>query len=61
MSRSMAGATNTGAFIERYVVMSMLSAMPFAIFPIVDAVHGAMSMASAQIPRSTCEFQVPSL
>lgn len=39
----------------------MLSAMPFAIFPIVAAVQGAMSMASAQRPRSTCEFHVPSL
>ena len=26
----------------------------------VEAVQGAMSMASAQRPRSTCEFQVPS-
>ncbi len=32
MSRSIAGATNTGALAERYVVMSILSATPFAIF-----------------------------
>ena len=31
MSRSIAGATKTGAFMERYVVTSILSAMPFAI------------------------------
>ena len=39
----------------------MLSAMPLAILPRVEAVQGAMSMASAHSPRSTCEFHVPSL
>ena len=38
----------------------MLSAMPFAIFPMVEAVAGAMSMASAQRPKSTWLCQVPS-
>ena len=38
----------------------MLSAIPFAIFPRVLAVHGAISMASAHSPKSTCEFQEPS-
>ena len=38
----------------------MLSAIPFAIFPKVDAVQGAINIASAHNPRSTCEFQVPS-
>ena len=51
---------NTGAFIERYVVMSILSAMPCAIFPSVLAVQGATTIASAHKPRSTCEFHVPS-
>ena len=60
MSRSMAGAMNTGAFIDRYVVMSILSATPCAILPIVLAVHGAITIASAHNPRSTCEFHVPS-
>ena len=61
MSRSIAGATKTGAFMERYVVTSILSAMPFAIFPRVDAVHGAISMRSAHNPSDTCECHVPSL
>ena len=38
----------------------MLSAMPLAILPRVLAVQGAMSMASAHRPRSTCECHVPS-
>ena len=38
----------------------MLSAMPFAILPNVDAVHGAMTMASAQSPSSTWLFHEPS-
>ena len=38
----------------------MLSAMPFAILPMVDAVAGAMSIASAHRPRSTWLFHVPS-
>ena len=41
--------------------MSMLSAIPLAILPRVEAVQGAISMASAHSPRSTCEFHVPSL
>ena len=60
MSRSIAGAITTGAFMLRYVVISMLSAMPFAILPNVLAVHGAISMRSAQSPRSTWLFHVPS-
>ena len=60
MSRSIAGAMNTGAFIERYVVMSILSATPFAIFPIVAAVQGATSIASAHNPNFTWLFHVPS-
>ena len=38
----------------------MLSAMPFAIFPSVEAVQGATSMASAQRPNATWECHVPS-
>ena len=38
----------------------MLSATPWAILPKVLAVQGAMSMASAHRPKSTCECQVPS-
>ena len=53
MSRSMAGAMNTGAFMERYVVTSRLSAIPEAILPNVDAVAGAITRASAQRPSST--------
>lgn len=53
MSRSIAGAMNTGAFMDKYVVISMLSAMPLAILPMVDAVHGAISIASAHNPKST--------
>ncbi len=39
----------------------MLSATPLAIFPMDDAVAGAMTIASAQSPRSTCEFHWPVL
>ena len=53
MSKSIAGATKTGAFADRYVVMSILSATPFAIFAIVEAVAGAITIASAHRPRST--------
>ena len=53
ISRSIAGAMNTGAFIERYVVTSRLSATPEAILPNVDAVAGATIIASAQRPNST--------
>ena len=60
MSKSMAGATMTGAFIERYVVRSILSAMPCAIFANVDADAGAMSMRSAHVPKSTWLCQLPS-
>ena len=38
----------------------MLSATPFAIFPNVEAVQGAINIASAHKPSLTCEFQVPS-
>ena len=61
MSRSIAGATNTGAFADRYVVTSMLSAMPLAILPMVDAVAGAITIASAHNPKSTWLFQLPVL
>ena len=37
-----------------------MSATPLAILPKVLAVQGAMTMASAHSPRSTCECQVPS-
>ena len=40
--------------------MSILSATPVAILPSVEAVQGAMSMASAQRPSATCECHVPS-
>lgn len=40
--------------------MSILSAMPLAIFPMVEAVAGAMIMASAHCPRATWLCQVPS-
>ena len=39
--------------MERYVVTSRLSAIPEAILPNVDAVAGAITMASAQRPSST--------
>ncbi len=61
MSRSMAGATNTGALAERYVVTSILSATPVAILAIVDAVAGATTIASAQSPKSTWLFHWPVL
>ena len=38
----------------------MLSAMPLAILPMVDAVAGATTMASAQSPRATWLCHVPS-
>ena len=38
----------------------MLSAIPLAIFPNVEAVQGAINIASAHKPSLTCEFQVPS-
>ena len=60
ISRSIAGAMKTGAFIDRYVVISMLSAMPWASLPMVEADAGAISIASAQRPRSTWLFHVPS-
>ena len=56
----MAGATKTGARIDRYVVTSILSAMPCAILASVEAVAGATTMASAHRPRSTWLFHVPS-
>ena len=40
--------------------MSMLSAMPWAILPIVLAVQGAIIIASAHNPNSTWECHVPS-
>ena len=51
---------NTGAFIDKYVVINILSAIPLAILPNVEAVQGAISMASAQRPSATCECHVPS-
>ena len=39
----------------------MLSAIPCAILPSVEAVQGAISMASAHSPKSTWECQEPSL
>ncbi len=38
----------------------MLSAIPLAILPIVDAVAGAISMASAHSPKSTWLCHEPS-
>lgn len=38
----------------------MLSATPCAIFPMVEAVAGAMTMASAHNPKSTWLCHVPS-
>ena len=46
--------------MERYVVMSMLSATPEAILPKVEAVQGAISIASAHKPKATWLFHVPS-
>src|SRR5574344_780370 len=60
ISKSIAGAMNTGAFMDRYVVISMLSAMPFAILPRLLAVQGAISMASAHSPSVTWLCHVPS-
>ncbi|OAV65610.1 hypothetical protein Barb4_03279 [Bacteroidales bacterium Barb4] len=42
------------------MVRSILSAVPFAILPMVEAVAGATSMASAQSPKSTWLFHEPS-
>ena len=41
---------------KRQVVISILSAIPLAILPIVDAVAGAIIMASAHSPKSTWLF-----
>ena len=41
--------------------MSILSAMPLAIFPIVEAVAGAISKRSAHTPKSPWLCHVPSL
>ena len=60
MSRSMAGATQTGAFIERYVVSNMLSATPVTILARVAAEAGAISMRSAHSPKDTWLCQDPS-
>ena len=40
--------------------MSILSAIPFAIFPMVEAVAGAITIASDHNPKSTWLCHVPS-
>tara|TARA_Y100000385_G_scaffold85893_1_gene88183 strand:- start:6316 stop:6645 length:330 start_codon:yes stop_codon:yes gene_type:complete len=53
MSKSIAGAKNTGQLAERYVAISKLSHRPEAILEIELAVAGAIIIASAHLPIST--------
>ena len=53
ISKSIAGARNTGHLADRYEVSNRLSATPFAILPMLLAVAGAIRYASAHIPRLT--------
>ncbi len=53
ISKSIAGAINTGQRADKYDVTSRLSATALAILPIVLAVAGAITIASAHKPKST--------
>ena len=59
ISRSMVGATHTGARIDRYVVTRRLSAIPCDIFASVLAVAGAITIRSAHSPNDMWLFQSP--
>ena len=50
----MAGDTNTGHLQARNVVVSMSSAMPLAILPIMLAEAGAIIRMSAVLAKETC-------
>ncbi len=54
MPTSMAGATSRGQRAARAVMVSRLSAMPWANLPSVLAVHGAITSKSALWPSPTC-------
>ena len=56
MSKSIAGAKNTGHFADKYVAKSKLSAAAVAILARVLAEAGATSITSAQRPRETWLF-----
>ena len=47
----MDGAIKTGQRAGRMVVVTISSAIPFAIFPITSAVAGATRIQSAEVPR----------
>ena len=61
MSKSIAGANMTGHLAERYVAINKLSQIPFAILAIVFALAGAITIKSAQSPRSTWFVHSPFL
>ena len=48
MSKSIAGATTTGHFADKYVVSNKLSAIPAAILPIVLAEAGGLGIDSGK-------------
>src|SRR4051812_35577469 len=54
MSVSIAGATNTFPRIAVAITVSALSLKPMASFAMVDAVAGAIIIASAQSAQSIC-------
>jgi len=49
-----AGANTKGAVVAIATVVSISSAMPFAIFPMILAVAGAITTASAFFARDIC-------
>ena len=51
-----AGATRTFALVAMMVVESISSAMPFASFPIIFAVAGAITITSASLARDICSI-----
>ena len=60
ISVCMAGAIITGAVVASSVVPSRSSARPAAIFAMVFAVAGAMTMRSACCPSATCRTRATS-
>ncbi len=50
----MAGAINIGAFVAITVVVSISSAIPFAIFPITLVVAGTIKNKSAFFAKEIC-------
>lgn len=53
ISKSMAGAKNTGQLADRYVAISRLSHRPVTIFEMEFDVAGAIIIASPHLPSST--------